>query len=193
MILLAVLPLMVMPANELLWQYKNWQTLLAMDYGGSYGLSVMGWLHSWFALNVPKNWVTMAGIILFCLPLCIGILKTGSRRFSEPVFRWLFLCNILLWIVIFNHKAESPTFIIAACGIALWYFGQEMNLLNGLLIVAAFLFTVLAATDVFPASLRSQILVPYSVKVVPCIFVWVKVIYELSAAGYRPKVTLAAN
>ncbi|MFI5135611.1 MAG: glycosyltransferase family 87 protein [Chitinophagales bacterium] len=181
MIILAIVPLVAISPSQLLWQYENWRTLLSMDYGNSVGLSVMGWLHSWFQFDPPKNIITIAGILLFCLPLIF------VKRFSQPIFRWLFLSNILIWVVIFNHKAESPTFIIAVSGIALWFFTQKKNYLNLFLLILAFIFTCLSPTDVFPPAIRNEFFVPYAIKVVPCILIWLKIIYELVTKRYQPK------
>jgi uncharacterized membrane protein YkvA (DUF1232 family) len=85
----------------------------------------------------------------------------------------------LIWVVIFNHKAESPTFIVAISGVALWFFSQERKTENLVLIVIAFIFTILAPTDLFPRWVRIGILKPYVVKVVPCILIWIKITYDL--------------
>jgi len=164
--------------------YESWWKLLSMDYGGSAGISVMGWLHSWFHFDPPKNLITLAGVITFCLPLLF------VTRYDQFIFRWLFLCSILIWVIIFNHKAESATFIIAVCGIALWYFSQEKNTFNTTLLIFAFVFTCLSPTDLFPPAVRTNFLVPLVVKAVPCILIWIKIILELITASYRPKAAL---
>jgi len=185
MILLAIVPLVVVFPDQLIRQYENWRSLLSMDYGNSVGLSVMGWLHSWFHFDPPKNVVTITGIVLFCLPLVF------VKRFPQPIFRWLFFCSILIWVVIFNHKAESPTFIIAVSGIALWYFSQKKNYLNLGLLIFAFIFTCLSPTDVFPPLVRNGFMLPYTMKVVPCILIWLKIFFEMITGSYKPKPLLA--
>jgi hypothetical protein len=182
--LLALIPLLVISPSQLISLYENWWKLLSTDYSGSAGISVMGWLNSWFHIAPPKNMVTFTGIIIFCIPLIF------TRRYDQFIFRWLFFCSILIWVIIFNHKAESATFIIAVCGIALWYFAQERNYFNLALLILAFVFTCLSPTDLFPPAVRVNFFVPYTVKVVPCIVIWVKLIYELITASYKPKIVL---
>jgi hypothetical protein len=82
-------------------------------------------------------------------------------------------------MIIFNHKAESPTFVIALSGIAIWFFSQKKNYLNIILVVFAFILASLSPTDIFPAFLRKNIVIPYVLKAVPCILIWAKIIYEL--------------
>jgi hypothetical protein len=187
MILLFLLPLLVYSPAQLLLSYQSWWQLLQMDFSGSLGISFAGWLHSWFHFDPPKNYVTLFGIILFCIPLLF------YKRYSEYLFRILFLCNILIWVIIFNHKAESATFIIAVSGIALWYFTQQKNTFNFILLVLVFIFTCLSPTDLFPPILRQSLFVPYTLKVVPCILIWFKIIFDLSAATYSSNSLLQLN
>ena len=172
-IVVGLLPLIVVSPAELVHLYESWGRLLAMDYAGSAGLSVMAWLQSWFHLNPPRAIVTLVGMALFCWPL------TGVERYRDFNFRLLFLCNVLIWVVIFNYKAESSTYVIAICGVALWYFARTRNWIDLALVSIAFIFTCLSPTDVFPSSLSATFFVPYSIKAVPCILIWGKVIHEL--------------
>jgi hypothetical protein len=172
-IVVGVLPLAVVSPAELVHLYQSWWRLLSMDYADSSGLSVMGWLQSWFRFNPPKTIVTLAGMALFCWPL------TLTGRYRDFNFRLLLLCSVLIWVVIFNHKAESSTYVIAVCGVALWYFSRTRGGLDLALVSLVFIFTCLSPTDVFPSSLSATLFVPYSIKAVPCIVVWGKVIYEL--------------
>ena len=91
----------------------------------------------------------------------------------------LALASILLWIVIFNHKAESPTFIIAMAGVALWFVTTRLTVFDKILFTLAIVFTVVSPTDVFPRFLRDHFVRPYSLKAFPCIVIWVKIIYDM--------------
>ena len=173
-ILAGLLPLVVVSPAELAGLYASWWKLLSTDYAQSAGLSVMGWLQSWFHLNPPKTIVELIGIVLFCWPF------GDVERYRDFNWRLLFLCNVLIWVVIFNHKAESSSYVIALCGVALWYFSRP-NWPNLVLVSLAFIFTCLSPTDVFPSSLSARFFVPYAIKAVPCIVIWGKIIYELKS------------
>jgi hypothetical protein len=174
-----LLPLVVVSPAELMSLYESWWRLLSMDYAGSSGLSVMAWLQSWFHLNPPRTIVTLAGIALFCWPLMF------SERHRDLNFRLLFLCSVLIWVVIFNHKAESSTYVIAMCGVALWFFTREATPVNIALVSLAFVFTSLSPTDVFPRSFNESFLVPYAIKAVPCILIWATLTYQLVSGRFR--------
>ncbi len=171
-LLLAALPLAFVSVDQLLFLYKSWINLLQTDHGISTGLSVAGWLSTWFSLEV-KTFVVVLGVILFCIPLL------NYKAFSNPLFKLLFLSSILIWVIIFNHRAESATYIIAASGVAIWYFSQKRKTENTILIVLAFVFTVLSPTDLFPKYIRVNYVVPYVLKAVPCILIWCKIIVDL--------------
>jgi hypothetical protein len=89
------------------------------------------------------------------------------------------LASILIWVVIFNHKAESPTFIIAMAGVAVWFMAGKKNTLNISLLLCAFIFVSLSSTDIFPRYVKVHLIVPYCLKAVPCIFIWFKIIYDM--------------
>ena len=110
---------------------------------------------------------------MFCLPL------VKFKNYSNYGFRWRLLVSILIWVVIFNHKAESPTFVIAMSGVGVWYFFSEKTRMNLALVILAFVFTSLSPTDLFPRFLREQFVIPYVMKVVFCIFIWGKVIWGM--------------
>lgn len=173
-ILLFVLPLMVVDWSQLMFLYRSWGKLLQDDHSISYGFSVMGWLSTWFGLNLDKLLVLGTGVALFCLPL----LK--FKCYSNLAFRTLTLASVLIWVIIFNHKAESATFVIAMCGVGIWFLTQEqLRWENIVLLVMAIVFTSLSPTDLFPKFIRKNLLEPYVVKALPCILIWGKIIWEM--------------
>ena len=172
-IVFALVPLIFISVSQYEFLMGSYLNLLSADHSNSIGFSVMGWLETWFGLT-PNKWLIVGiGAAIMILPL----LKI--REFGEMQFRYRMLTAILVWIVIFNHKAESPTFIIAMMGVALWFVETKHNLLNISLFVLAIIFTELSPTDIFPRTLRENFVTPYVLKGVPCILVWLKMIYEL--------------
>jgi hypothetical protein len=171
-VLVAALPLLVVSPEQLTILYKSWLHLLLNDHSVSVGFSVAGWLYTWFGIDL-KNSVLLAGAVLLLVPLA------RVKAWMHADFRKLFLASVLIWVVIFNHKAESPTFIIAMCGVAIWYLTQAPTRLNNVLLFSAVVLTVLSPTDLFPRSLREELIVPYVLKAVPCMLIWCKLTYEL--------------
>jgi Glycosyltransferase family 87 len=170
--LLAVLPLLVVSFSQLSLLYENWLHLLANDRSISFGTSIAGFLHGCFGID-GKNFILLVGAPLFCLPF----LKFSA--FKDVKFRLLYLASVLIWIVIFNHKAESPTYVIAVTGVSIWFFSQRMSAVNIALLILAIILTVLSATDMFPRSIRIAYVVPYALKSLPCILIWLKITWDL--------------
>ncbi len=173
MVLLAIIPLVVVSPDQLLFLYKSWLHMLQNDHSVSYGLSVLGWLKSWFGLEPDKLIAVITGGILLVLPL------VRMQEFKKDLFRLFYLASILIWVIIFNHKAESSTFVIAVSGIAIWYFSQQNTPLQTGLVLFAFVFTCLSPTDLMPRFIRHDFIEPYVLKAVPCIFIWIIIQWQL--------------
>jgi hypothetical protein len=170
----ALLPLLIVSPSHLAQVYVWWWELLRDDHTASVGLSVQGWLQAWFGWQPPKMAVTVSGLAL----LAASILAAMRARERAEV-RALAWASVLLWVVVFNHKAESPTFIIAMCGVALWYCFSAKNNGEKVLLGITLALVSLSPTDVFPRALREQIVQPYVLKAVPCIVVWAVVTWRL--------------
>jgi hypothetical protein len=172
LLLFAALPLIVMDIAQLAALYESWFNLLKQDYVAR-GLSVMDVLKSSFGLEFPKIAVQILGAALLGLPLL------NFRAHQERAFRYLFLCSLLIAIIIFNHKAESPTYIIAMTGVAMWYAAQKAAKVDVALLALAVIFTSLSPTDIFPKILRETLVIPFVLKAWPCILIWLKIEYQL--------------
>ena len=177
----AVVPLAAVSGEQLMFLYKSWFQLLTNDYSLSVGLSVMGLLQKWFHLNVSKLLIISVGLVALGLPLL------RKEAYKHELFRMLFLSALLIWVVIFNHKAEPQTFIIAISGVAIWYFSRPTTAVSLTLACLAFVLTTLSHTDLFPRFLRNGFVVPYGLKVVPCILIWCRAIYDLLCLSYGPR------
>ena len=174
---IGLLPLMFTSIDGLVFQYQNWLRLLSEDHSGSIGYSFMGVLQTWFGLQSGKDVLVIVGLILTMLPFVF------VHKFKDLQYRINWFASLLIWLVIFNHKAESPTFIIAFTGIALWLFTTSINKTVLVLAVLAFVFTSLAPTDLFPASIRHSFFEPYAIKAVPCILIWLYLNFQLIKSG----------
>ncbi|PZR75354.1 MAG: hypothetical protein DLM73_05380, partial [Chthoniobacterales bacterium] len=179
-LLLAALPLLVNSATLLQWQYANWLTLLHADYLAGEKLSIMSWLRAWFGLNWPNSIVQIIGGMVLLLPLI------RVERHRELTFRLQFLASLLVFLVIFNHKAESPMFILALSGIAIWSIAGEQNLWRGIIVALVLLVTSLASTDLVPRYWREMVMTPLVLKVVPCILAWIAIQAELLTTSVIP-------
>ncbi len=172
-LIMLLIPFIFIDYDQYLNLISSYGNMLNDDHMISNGFSVMGWLNSWFSLNVSSMVVVLTGAGLFLIPLA------RIRAYKSFSFRYLTLASILIWIVIFNHKAESPTFIIAMTGVALWFINGEKNPMNIVLLALALLLVSFSSTDLFPSNIRKDFIQPYAIKALPCILIWIKVIYDM--------------
>lgn len=171
-VILFVVPLLVVGWEQYSYLLSSFLNMLGNDHSASYGYSMLGWLNSWFGWDGNKLAIVAIGASVFMLPFLI------IKQYSNTYFRINILASLLIWIVIFNHKAESPTFIIAMAGVSIWFMFAQKNWINCLLFALAFIFTSLSPTDIFPKDFRESIVNPYCLKGVACIAVWIKIMID---------------
>ena len=171
-IMLLALPLLVTPFGTLVWQYHNWATLLMADASAATGISVAGWLHTWFGIDA-KSIVSVVGLALFLVPFI------RYKLYQDELYKILTLAGMLVWVIIFNHKAESSTYIIAVAGVGIWYFASPRLGWHTALMLLVLVFTCLSGTDFFPPYVKKHFVYPYTIKAVPCIIVWCVIFAEL--------------
>lgn len=171
--LLFIIPLVFVSFGQYIKLLQGYRDMLSNDLFTSYGYSVMGWLNTWFKVVLNKYIIVITGAALFLVPLF------RFKKYENYTFRFLTLTSILIWVVIFNHKAESATFIIVMTGVSLWFILGEKSALNIVLFSIAFIFTSLSPTDIFPGFIREGFVMPYTLKAFPCILIWGKIIYDM--------------
>ena len=180
-LLLFLLPLLVVPHHELFHLYTQWWDLVKTDPPTTNGLSVMHWLNDWFgiSMNTARMVAMPLGLVLLLAPLI------RVKYYKNSLFRISMIASLLIWVVIFNHKAESPTFVIAMSGVALWYYAMPRKNMDMVLAIIALVFTSLSVTDLFPPFLRESFVYPYAIKAFPCILVWLRIVHELLTGNFR--------
>ena len=94
-------------------------------------------------------------------------------------FQLLYLGALLMFTIIFNPGVESPTYIIAVPGVALWYLFGPKKKWRTFLLIGVFVFTCLSPTEIFPRFIRDQVFNPLHVKTIPVIIAWFICIFEL--------------
>lgn len=171
--LILSLPLLLVSFGQYQFLLSRYVETLQLDQSVQHGMSVMGLIHSWFDVEISRKVVLFTGVALFLVPLF------RWKMYKVYHFRYLLLTSILIWIVIFNYRAESPTFIIAVTGVAMWFVMANKNTLNIILFCLAIVLTILSPTDIFPAFLRNQYVVPYALKAFPCILIWFRIQYDM--------------
>ena len=157
-------PLLFMSPSQLVEQYRHWMTV---QRNNDPGYSVMQHLRLWFDLDWPTWAVQIAGVVILLAPLA------RLSYWGLPRFRLLFLSSVLMFCVLFNHGAESPSFVIAVAGVAIWFAISTRDRLDWAVLAIVVVGTILSASDAMPAVLRQRVFVPYKLKTLPILLVWV--------------------
>lgn len=175
-IILAALPLLFIPYTELIFQYQEWIKRLTLDVDLQSSLSLQGLFDAFLGYRShSRNFIILLlGVITFC----IGFIKI--KNYKSLKFRMFYLASALIWVVIFNHAAESPTYPIAVAGIAIWYFIQEdkTTTVKALFWIMFFL-TILSPTDIFPPYVRNNFIRPYALKALGPSLIWIYIQYQM--------------
>jgi hypothetical protein len=118
---------------------------------------------------------------LFIIP---GLLVFGAqylfyKHFSNPIYRLYILCSVLLFIIVFNTGTESPTYIIGVPAICLWYVLQEKTKWINMIFIVSIFFSSFSYSDIFTPWLRTQVMMPYAIKVLGCFIIWVVIAVQI--------------
>ncbi len=169
----ALLPLPFTGVSGLLQVYRDWLHCLASDHGINIGLSIMGLVHVWVSAlsESAVTLIQLGGLALLTVTLFLRR-HAGS---GSPGERMAILAYLLLWVIMYNHAAESPTYIIPVTGVAIFYIVYRHALYPWPAILAwvTLLFCILAPTDIYPPSIRKHFFEPYLIKAIPCFLVYI--------------------
>src|ERR1700756_3762776 len=182
MALFFLLPLVVVPKDYFFSCITNWLTSISDDATDKFisnSPSLIGINYTWFSKPVNHFYIQLIGLLLVFVPL----IKIFKKQVNTN-FILLYLSFIMMFVVIFNHAAESPTYIIAITGAAIWYAISPKNALNNILLVVLIVACILLPTDIFPHNFKRDYLAPLKIRVIPCLLIWFKIFYELLT--YKP-------
>jgi len=168
----ALSPMLVTGIDRFGEMYLWWYEVLSEDYSHSLGMSVMNMFNK-FGFGYNKTWLQ---IIALAITVFGAIYYT---LWDNKEYRIAIMCSVLMYVVAFNQRAESPTFVIAAVGAVIYLLDRKMNWVNGTLLFLVFYLTIISATDLFPRNWREEFTNPYGLKVLPIFLVWMYLQYNL--------------
>lgn len=146
-----LLPLVVASPVELIGIYKDWFAAVS----GSVILeqaSVMNIIY----LIYPSSYVypvVMGAAFALILPLMFLLLKRSAYLTVEQRYTWL--AYLLIWVVVFNRAAESPTYFVAFTGVALWYMFGAHSKAEKALFYCVFILMYILPSDLMPPFIKN--------------------------------------
>jgi hypothetical protein len=162
--------------------YREWFERLVEKNNENTGLnsyqdiSLMGIVRRFFQDSTISNLpFLVGGVFLF------GLQYLRIKEYKEVSFRLMLLASVLIFTVIFSSGSESPTYIIAFVGVAIWFVIQPKPISN--FYIALFIFslilTSLSPSDLIPKYLKDNFIRPYALKALPCVLIWFAIVYEM--------------
>lgn len=183
LIILFCLPMVITNPQYTLESYSGWYNALAVknDHNIHKGMiSVLSMLQHIFTTPYLNIIITISAAFFYAIPL------VRFSQYKNLHFRLSYLALALIGVVIFSSSAESPTYIIAISGVAIWYIIQEKKSPATIaLFIFAFLITSFATTDFFPHYLKVNLVKPYSLKALPCLLVLMVLAYQLISKDFN--------
>ncbi|MDR6515552.1 glycosyltransferase family 87 protein [Chryseobacterium camelliae] len=191
-VLFFVLPMVYSSPQFVIQSYADWfQSIIEKNnenqvLGNMQDISLMGFFRRILGDASISNLVFLAfGLPLFAAPYI------RIRQYKHYAFQLMILASTLLFLVLFSSSSESPTYIIAVTGVMIWFFLQkERSPWIIALLVFVIIFTCFSTSDLFPKNIRLNYIKKYSLKAVPCIIVWLRVMYELLTKDFEKNYSL---
>jgi hypothetical protein len=193
-VVLFVLPMLLSSPSFIIQTYHDWYTDLVDKNLTNIAstredVSVMGMVRKMMVPNLSNLVVLLPGVLLFALSYL------RIKLFSNLNYQLLIVASTLIFPVIFSTGSESPTYIIAFVGVAIWYInsGRPVSALDVFLLVFALILTSLSPSDLFPRYLKEHYVDPYALKALPCFLIWLKIIYEALFRQFTNKDIVAVS
>lgn len=185
MAVLICIPMLYTDASFVMHSYVDWyhrllgknqENIMTNFTDGMQDISAMGMVRRITGISSLSN-------LLFLVPAgVLTLLPLLKRRcYDDNRFKLFYLAQVLIGLVIFSTSAESPTYVIAVTGFAIWYaaFGEERPQWMKWMLVLLFLLTILSSTDLFPLFIRNALIKPYALKALPCVLTWLVITFQL--------------
>ncbi|MFD0764905.1 glycosyltransferase family 87 protein [Mucilaginibacter lutimaris] len=186
---LFVLPMLVSSPAYIIQTYRDWYPDLlaknAANLTSTRGnVSVMGMIAKIFSIRNLSN-----TLILIPAVLVFGASMLRIKYWHNIKYQLLLLASVLIFTIIFSTSSEPPTYIIAFIGVGIWYvnLGRPITGYERFLIIFALVGTSFSASDLMPAYLRKNYFIPYALMALPCLVIWLKLIYEMLTRDFDKK------
>lgn len=182
--LIAVAALWAAPAavtgfRALLTHYQQWGDQVQEGGPRLLKYSVMTVTEKWTGVVFPDWWFILPGFVLLLLPL------VRFRHYSIRSFRIMYAAYIMVFVVVFNPMAESPTYIIAMAGAAVWGLVEPRSWMRTVVLFSVFFITGLSHSDLCPPYIRHEVVAKYGLKAVPCIVAWLIMAWRMNLCDPR--------
>ncbi len=185
--LLLAAPLLVTPLDTLQAQYRSWGVVELRDAGDVGMLWIGGALETMVGHALPHWPLQLLGASSMAV-MCV----LAARAWHEPRVRRLLLASMLVFATVFNHQAESPSYVIAFAGLGIWWSVQPRARWRDTLMLVALIVGALGGTDIVPRDWRMAYHRGWRLKAIVTTICWLGLQFDLWRA-LRASRTLPAE
>ncbi|MBV7528536.1 glycosyltransferase family 87 protein [Chitinophaga sp. sic0106] len=192
---LFVLPMAISSPAFIVQSYQEWFAALVhkneinqADLRSFQDISAGGFIKRLFRIPQLNDLLVLAsGVILFALQYLRLNYKT------DPNYRLYLLSSVLLFPVLFSSSSESPTYIIAIPAICIWYVIQTPARWKNIFLFFAILLVSFSHSDLLTPWFRTHVAVPYAIKALPCLVLYVMLVYQILTRQFQSPVENEQN
>ena len=186
-ILFLILPMLISSPHFGIKSYADWfqslseKNLSNQVLGLRQDFSLMGIVRRVLGnADISNLYFLIPGMAVFAMPYI------RVKQYQNLPFQLMILASTLLFIVLFSSGSESPTYIIAVAGVMIWFLMQKKrSAFDIALLIFVLILTCFSFSDLFPKNIKDNYILKYSLKALPCCFVWFRVIYELMTKDFE--------
>ncbi len=172
MLLLVALPLVVVSPSALAAQYRSWSALEKVD-ATLLGSSVMGLFR-----DAGLAWPAWPIQLIGCA-VVLAVLIARMGDWSDRELRLQFLGFVLVFCVLFNHRAERQSAVIAICGMVIWYLASPRSGWRTAVFVIVYALVGISGADLVPHAIK-RLLVHQIRFPIPLTILWLAMLSDLS-------------
>ena len=172
--ILIALPLIVISPAGLAAQYQSWSALergeaalvgsSAMELFRAAGISWPAW---------PMQLIASA--------IVLAVLILRLRDWNDRNLRLQFLGFVMVFCVVFNHRAERQSAVIALCGMVIWYLASPRSAWRTAFFAIVYFLVSVSSSEIVPDAIK-DILTPQTRFSIPLTILWLVMLGELVIA-----------
>ena len=169
--ILLLLPLLVVPPRALLAQYCSWAALEKGE-AALVGSSVMQLFR-----DAGVTWPAWPIQLIGCAIL-LTVLVVRMRDWEQRNLRLRFLAFLLVFCVVFNHRAERQSAVIAVSGMVIWLLASSRSSWRIVFFATVYALTCITGSSLTPTAVK-QMLSPEARFSIPLTLLWLVMLGEL--------------
>jgi len=188
-VVLLALPLLVVSPHVLIGQYQSWGALTkaeTIQRGASVMASVMVLFRD-AGLDWPAWPIQLTGCAIV-----LALLTARVGDWHDRVVRLQFLGFVMVFCVIFNHRAERQVAVIAICGMVIWYLASPRAAWRTWLFVVVYALVSISGASIIPSVIK-RILVHQVRFPIPLTILWLVILGDLARARAKGRAITEAG